>query len=373
MRVVFVGGGTGGHFYPLIAVAEAIRQRDIENKIESDLVYIGPDPYNQNALDTVGMRFVHCPAGKRRLYRSLLNWLDVFSVVIGVFVAFYKLLWLYPDVVMSKGGYTSVPVVMAAWLLRIPIVIHESDSVPGRANSLAARFARYIGIAYADVADKFPKNKTALVGMPIRSAFFQAVKEPFATLGIPSDRPVVLILGGSSGAVRINDFILRSLGRLLQRYTVVHQVGDANLDKVTAAATALFTDNSSLDNYFVFGHLEQEKVAAALSAAAVVVTRAGSTSLFEIALKGKPAIVIPIPEGISRDQRTNAYAYARATGAVVLEEENLSDDILVSEIDRILTDQAVASEMEAKTGNFTTPSAAYTLADVLIQIAREHE
>ena len=373
MRVVFVGGGTGGHFYPLIAVAEAVRERDRAAGEDSELIYIGPEPYNQSALDSVGLRYVYCPAGKKRLYRSILNWLDNFKIISGFFVAFFKLLWIYPDAIMSKGGYTSVPVILAAWLLRIPIVIHESDWVAGGANMFAARFARYVAIAYPDVVTHFSKENTALVGMPIRSAFFKTTSDPFGSLGIPNDRPVILVTGGSSGAVRINDFILRSLTRLLPKYTVIHQVGDQNVERVTADASALFQDRSVLDHYFVFGHLEQDQFVAALECAALVLTRAGSTTLFEIALKGKPSIVIPIPEDVSRDQRTNAYTYARATGASVLEEHNLSDDLLVAEIDRILSDEALVSEMREKAAAFTTPKAADTLAGTLRSIANEHE
>lgn len=373
MRVVFVGGGTGGHFYPLIAIAEAVREQDRASGADSELIYMGPEPYNQAALDSVGLRFVYCPAGKRRLYRSILNFFDWFKIIGGFFVAFFKLLGLYPDVIMSKGGYTSVPVIWAAWLLRIPIVIHESDSVVGRANAHASRFARYIAIAYPDTATSFPKEKTALVGMPIRHSFFTPVADPFGSLGIPSDKPVILVTGGSTGAVRINDFILRSLTRLLPKYTVVHQVGDNNINQVTADASALFSDRSMLDHYFVFGHLEQDKFVAALDSASLVITRAGSGSLFEIALKGKPSIIIPIPEDVSRDQRTNAYTYARATGAAVLEEHNLSDDLLIVEIDRILGDSAVLEDMKKRAGAFTTPKAADTLADTLRGIASEHE
>lgn len=373
MRVVFVGGGTGGHFYPLIAIAEAVREHDRAAGQESDLIYIGPEPYNQAALDSVGLRYVYCPAGKRRLYRSILNWLDNFKIITGFFVAFYKLLKLYPDVVMSKGGYTSIPVVLAAWLLRIPIVIHESDATAGRANHFAARFARYVAIAYPEVAEQFPKDKTALVGMPIRRAFFSSTNNAFVNLGIPNDRPVILVTGGSSGAVRINDFILRSLTRLLTKYTVIHQVGDNNVKTVMSDASALFEDRTMLDRYFVFGHLDQDKFVAALECSSLVITRAGSTTLFEIALKGKPSIVIPIPEDVSRDQRTNAYTYARSTGASILEEHNLSDDLLVAEIDRILGDTSVAKEMQEKAQRFTTPKAADTLADTLRGISSEHE
>lgn len=371
-----MGGGTGGHFYPLIAIAEALRERDKQEGKESEIFYLGPDPYNQAELDRVGAVFVPVPAGKNRLgYGGLANFFDLFKTIGGIFVAFWKLLWLYPDAVMSKGGYTSVPVVLAAGLLRIPIVIHESDAVPGRANLLAAAKARYIAIAHQEVAQLFnPKyaSKISLVGMPIRSAILQPIANPFSALGIPSDKPIIAIMGGSSGAERLNDFVLASLPRLLPAFTVLHLAGDAYVAKVSASASTLLNDPELLSRYFVMGHLSVSQMAAALQAASLVITRAGSTALFEIAYNRKPAIVIPIPEDVSRDQRSNAYAYARATGAVVLEEHNLSDDILVAEISRILSDQNVQLQMSAGTQSLTAGNAAYTLADTLRAIAAEH-
>lgn len=373
MRLVLVGGGTGGHFYPLMAIAEAIRLRDAAAVRSAELFYLGPTPYNQSSLDTLDIRFVRVPAGKQRQYFSLANYFDVFVTGWGVVVAFFKLLRLYPDAVMSKGGYTSVPVVIAAWLLRIPIVVHESDAVPGRANVLAARFATAIGVAYREVVDKFPAGKVTEVGMPISQAMLRTVADPFVALGIPADRPVLLVTGGSSGAERLNNFVLGALPQLLAAFTVVHQVGDTHVEKVSATATSLFTDQSILDHYYVFGHLSQAQFAAALQAASLVVTRGGSTTLFEIAEKGKPAIIVPIPEDISRDQRSNAYAYARVTGATVLEEHNLSDDILAAEIKRILEDPALQQRLAAGATSLTAGKAAYTLADMLIGIAKEHE
>ncbi len=373
MRIVLVGGGTGGHFYPLMAIAEAVRERDKQTGENSQLIYMGPEPYNQQALTDLNITYAYCPAGKQRMYRSFRNFTDKFKIVGGIFCAFFKLLTHYPDAVMSKGGYTTVPVVIAARLLRIPVVVHESDAVPGRSNLLAAKFARYIGVAFAEVAPLFPAGKVTQVGMPIRRAFLQPVNNPAEFLGINNDKPILLVTGGSSGAERINNFILAALPRLLTKFTVVHQVGDTHLEKVTADASALLEDPEMLNHYYAFGHLERKQFAAAMQAATIVVTRAGSTSLFEIALLGKPAIVIPIPEAISRDQRTNAYTYSRHTQAVVLEEQNLSDDILVAEIENIIGDPASYQKMSQAASSFTTPDAAYTLADVLRSIAREHE
>lgn len=373
MRIVLTGAGSGGHFYPLIAIAEALRERDKELNTNADLYYIGPEAYNQASLAALGIKFVYCPAGKQRLYRSFVNITDKFKIFAGIFVAFWKLYFLYPDVIMSKGGYGSVPIVFAGWLLRIPIVIHESDAVPGRANAFAAKFARYIGVAHDEVAVHFPTSKVAQVGMPIRRAFFNALLNPHEIAGVPNDKPVILVTGGSLGAERLNNFILASLPKLLSNYTVLHQAGDAHATKVTEDASALIADKQLLGRYFVVGHLDQDRFAAAEQAASLVISRAGSTTIFEIALLHKPSIIIPIPEDVSRDQRSNAYAYARGGAATVLEEKNLSDDILVAEIERILGDREVYAKMSQAAKAFTVGNAAYTLADVLIDIGKEHE
>lgn len=369
MRVVFVGSGTGGHFYPLIAIAEALRAK----REHLDLYFMGPDPYNADALKEHNITYVRCPAGKRRLYWSFQNVLDLIKTFSGLFVAFIKLLSLYPDVVMSKGGYTSVPVVFAAWLLRIPIVIHESDAVAGRANVFAARFARYIAIAHDEAISFFPKKKVALTGMPIRRSFFTPIENPHAVLGIPSDRPVIFVTGGSLGARRINELILQALDELLPFYTVVHQTGPDHEKAVRESAASLITDPEQTSRYFVLGRLTALQMAAAQDAAALVVSRAGSGTIFEIALKGKPAILIPIPEDVSRDQRTNAYAYAKSGAATVIEERNLTDDLLASEIRHILDNRDIYQNMQTAARNFTTPTAADTLADTLLSIGAEHE
>ena len=373
MRIVFVGGGSGGHFYPLIAIAEAFRDRDGELGTDTDMYYLGPNAYNEEVLETLRIQFVKVPAGKNRLHFSVRNFIDPFITFGGIFVAFWKLYWLYPDAIMSKGGFTSVPIVIAGWLLRIPIVIHESDAVPGRANLLAKHLARYIGIAHDDAAKFFPAKKVALVGMPIRKAFFKIIKNPHEMLGVQSHKPLILVTGGSLGAKRINDFILAALPQLLPKYTILHQVGDKHLEEIAANSSSLISDQELLKDYFVFGHMPQEQFSAAMQAADLVVTRAGSTALFEISLLGKPAIVIPIPKDVSRDQRANAYSFARVGGAVVLEEENLSDDILVTEINKIISDREAYHQMSQKVKNFTIPNAAYTLADALRDIGKTHE
>jgi UDP-N-acetylglucosamine--N-acetylmuramyl-(pentapeptide) pyrophosphoryl-undecaprenol N-acetylglucosamine transferase len=368
MRIAFVGGGSGGHFYPLIAVAEDLQSR----ATVPELFYFGPSPYNKDLLATHNIRYIYCPAGKVRRYFSLQNFFDLFRSFFGVFVALWKLYVIYPDVIFSKGSYTAVPILLAARFLRIPVVIHESDSRPGRANTLAAPFAKYIGIAYDEVAVYFPADKTALIGIPIRKEILRIDPDPFAKLGIPNDKPLIYITGGSLGAERINNIVLRSLPYLLQDFRVFHQTGPDQLAELKVTAQTLLGDSPLLQNYYIEGNLPGETISLLLDAAAVVVTRAGSTTLFEIAVHGKPAIIIPIPEDVSHDQRTNAYAYAHSGAASVIEEHNLTEHLLTNEIQSIINTPERREAMSRAAQALSVPDAATKIADLLIYIGTQH-
>ncbi|MBP6881701.1 MAG: UDP-N-acetylglucosamine--N-acetylmuramyl-(pentapeptide) pyrophosphoryl-undecaprenol N-acetylglucosamine transferase [Candidatus Pacebacteria bacterium] len=369
MRIGFVGGGTGGHFYPLVAVADKLRA----SGYDTQLYYFSPSPYDKDSLTQHNITFIYCPAGKLRRYFSIQNFIDIFRNFFGVFIAIWKLYVIYPDVIFSKGGYTSVPILVAARFLRIPVVIHESDAVPGRANKIATKQARYIGIAYDDAAQYFPKEKTALVGIPLRPEIKQHYSEPFSALGIPQDKPLLYVTGGSTGATRVNQLILQSLTELLPHYYIFHQTGAANVDEVRLTAQGLLgNDSPLLQSYFVVGNLNAETVGMLLDAAALVVTRAGSTTLFEIAYHAKPSIVIPIPEDVSRDQRTNAYAYARGGAAAVIEEHNLTQHLFAEEIRSILSNPERYQSMSLAAKNMYIDGAEDKIANILISIGIEH-
>lgn len=368
MKIGFVGGGTGGHFYPLIAVAEVLNA----TPEKPDLYYFGPEPYDATLLSEQGIRFISCPAGKLRLYFSIQNFVDIFRNFFGIFVAIFKLYLIYPDVIFSKGGYTSVPILIAARLLRIPVVIHESDAVPGRANKLAKKFARYVAISYPEAAQHFPQDKVALTGIPIRKELKLRDPEPFTTLGIPNDLPLIYVTGGSSGAERLNNIILRCLDELLPQCRIYHQTGSAHKDSLMLSAKSLISDESLQSRYHIEGIIDAKRVNALLSAASVVITRAGSTTLFEIGIHGTPSIVIPIPEDISRDQRSNAYAFARSGGATVIEEQNLSEALLVAEIRSIIGNPEHWRAMSAAATKFVPLDAAEKIAASLTSIGHEH-
>jgi UDP-N-acetylglucosamine--N-acetylmuramyl-(pentapeptide) pyrophosphoryl-undecaprenol N-acetylglucosamine transferase len=237
---------------------------------------------------------------------------------------------------------------------------------------LARKFARYIAISYDEVASYFPAGKTALIGIPIRKVIAVANPDPFTTLGIPNDKPLIYVTGGSLGADRLNTLILTSLVDLLQNYRIFHQTGPAQEKVVTQTAQALIKDRNLLENYYVRGTLPAEAVGALLDAATLVISRAGSTTIFEIAQHHKPSIIVPIPEEISHDQRTNAYAYARTGAATVLEESNLTPHLLTSEIQSIIEDTDRYQKMQIAAESFSRPDAARKIAEILVSIGLEH-
>lgn len=376
MKIFLVGGGTGGHFYPLIAVAESLRM-SASDPSQLMLGYMGNERFDRAELERLSIKYVWCPSGKMRRYASVLNFLDPFKVIAGVIVAFFKLLFAYPDVIFSKGGYTSVPIIFAARVLRIPVVIHESDARMGRANELAVSYAKYIAVSYTKLAESLPRGKTALTGIPIR----KAIRDPFideaqtyTTFGITDmQAPVVLIIGGSSGAERVNLLVMSALDTLLPQYTIIHQTGKEHEVVVREMAHGLIVDPRLKPRYIARPYLSAEEMHQALSIADMVVSRAGSSAIAEIALHGKPSILIPIPEDVSHDQLANAYAYAEKGAAYVLEEDNAREHILASLLDEIMQDAKKYMSMSDAARSFARPDASDKIAHALIAIAQGHE
>lgn len=374
MKIVFTGG-PGGHFYPLIAVAEAVRDLVKEEKLlEPRMYYFSDDPFDMRALFENGIEFKKTSAGKIRRYFSLLNFFDFFKTAWGIVGTLFSLYAVFPDVVFSKGAYSSVPTLFAARLLRIPVVIHESDSSPGRANLWASKFAKYIGISFPEAAEFFPKSKTALVGNPIRKEIrepaFEGARE---YLELEENVPTILILGGSAGAQRINETILEALPRLVKKYQIIHQTGEELFKEVSSTAEVILENNQNARRYKPFNYLNNVAMRMAAGAATVAVTRAGSGAIFELASWGLPAILIPIPIDISHDQRKNAFAYARGGAALVVEENNLTPNLLAAEIDRLVEHKEDREKMKVAAKEFARPDAAQKIAKILVSIALSHE
>ena len=378
MTIVFTGGGSGGHFYPIIAIAEALQDLVREKHlVEPKLYYMAPTSFDEKALFENGIIFINTPAGKVRRYASIRNFTDSFITLIGTISALLTLFRLYPDVVMSKGGYGSVPTTLAARILGIPVVIHESDAKPGRANLLASKWAVRIAISFESAMKFFPEkvqSKIARTGIPIRKALMRIEKEGARQyLGLEEGIPTILILGGSQGAMNINEVIVSALPDLVSFANIIHQTGQANFKNVQEISQVVLTKNQHAERYHPINYLNEISLQRAAGVADIVVSRAGAGSIAEIGLWKKPAILIPIPESVSHDQRTNAYAYARTGAAVVLEEENLTPHLIVSEIKRITSNPELGKRMGDSAQGFTDPDASRILAGELLSIALTHE
>lgn len=374
MKILFTGGGTGGHFYPIIAITEAIRERAKNQKIlMPELFYMAPTQYNPRALFDNELTYVPVSAGKIRRYFSILNFFDLFKTAFGVISALQSLYKIYPDVVFGKGGYASFPTLFAARLLRIPVVIHESDSAPGRVNRWAGKFARKIAISYPEAAQYFDKNKVAFTGNPIRNEIIAPLSNgAHEFLNLEQGIPTILIIGGSQGSELINDIIIESLPKLLDNYQVIHQTGKKNYATVQQMVKLVLDKHPYASRYRSFDYLNDLALRMSAGIADVVISRAGST-IFEIAAWGIPSIIIPISEKVSHDQTKNAFAYARSGAAVVIEEQNISDTVLIYEIDTLIKDGPLRNKMKEAARNFARLDSADLIAQVLLEIALEHE
>ncbi len=374
MKILLTGGGSGGHFYPLIAVAEEINKiAKADNLVSAELYFMSDSQYDAEALIENDIKFIPISAGKIRRYASVLNFLDIFKTSFGIVSALVKVFRIYPDVIFSKGAYASFPVLMAGRLLRIPVIIHESDSVPGKTNLWAGKFAQKIAVSYPEAAKYFNENKVAFTGNPLRQAVLKVDKNgAHEYLKLEKDLPTILIIGGSLGAQLINDRILNALPELVNRYQIIHQTGKANVEEVSKTAEVVLGTNPNKSRYRVFDYLNNLSLMMAAGAADLIITRAGST-IFEIASWGIPSIVIPITESNGNHQRLNAYSYARSGAAVVIEEANLQTNVLISEIDRLLQNPDLRAKMSASAKTFAHPDAAEKIAREIITIALSHE
>ncbi len=367
MKIVITGAG-GGHFYPLIAVAERIRKEIfIQKLIQPELYFFSDKPYDEEALFNLDCKFVETPAGKLRMYPSLENLTDIFKTIKGCFIALIKLYSIYPDVVFAKGGYASFPTLLAARILSIPVVVHESDTVPGRTTKWAGKFATRVALSYPEAAPYYPPSKIALTGQPIRDILLPP--GGYEKKYTKKDRPVILVFGGSQGSQVVNSAVLEALPVLLNTYDVVHQTGTENLEEVSKISKHLLVNHEFKDRYFVEGFLD---VALFYPKVDIVITRAGS-SMFEMVLWRLPMIVVPIPESISRDQKSNAYAMASHGVATVLEENNLGSHMLISVVSKILNNEEEYNSMIKNAHLFDdSRDAASTIAREIVRICLSH-
>ncbi len=360
-RIVLSGGVSGGHTFPLIAVARALRKQFPEGV---EFLFIGSKGhFESEAMAAEGIDAQYVLTGKFRRYFSLKNFIDPFKVPIGFIQSLWKLFIFMPDAVFAKGGSASVPVVLAAFLYRIPIVIHDSDAVAGRANRFLSSFATRIAIAYPSARKYFPESKTALTGNPVREEILggDAVRAA-ERFGLTSDRPILAVLGGSQGATFLNESLLHILPELIKAgIQVIHQTGHENYEAIANIQKEYGLDVPG-GGYVVRDFFPVDELADVLALSSLVLSRAGANSISELAATKKAVILVPLPSAANDEQRMNAYDIAKIGGALVLEEPNLGEHILLQKIIELMRDTELRAAMGERIRQFYHPDASTAIA-----------
>ena len=317
-KIVLTGGGTAGHVTPNIALMPELKNRGY------DISYIGSyEGMEKGMIMETKTPYYGIATGKLRRYFDLKNFTDPFRIIKGYFEARSRLKKIHPDVVFSKGGFVAVPVVRAAHALKIPVIIHESDMTPGLANKLCIPVASKVCCNFPETLKYLPSDKAVLSGSPIRSELFEGDRSRgLHFCGLTSDKPVILIMGGSLGAVAVNEAVRAVLPELLKDFQVIHLCGKGKTDK-------------SLNNVTGYVQYEfiKEELRDLLAAADLIISRAGANAICEILALRKPNILIPLPAAASRgDQILNASSFAKQGFSTLLEEEQLTEHSLFQAI-----------------------------------------
>ena len=322
-RIVLTGGGTAGHVTPNIAMLPRLREMGY------DISYIGTyDGIEKKLIEEAGIPYYGISSGKLRRYFSLKNFSDPFRVIKGFRQAKKLMKQLHPDVVFSKGGFVSVPVVLAAEKKKIPVVIHESDMTPGLANKIALPKATRVCCNFPETAGTFPEGVATVTGTPIREELFHgdaAKGKEFCHFD--DSRPVLLIMGGSSGSASVNQAIWNALPELLKDFQVAHITGQGKADET----------KKDIQGYIQFEYVKAE-LTDLFAAADVVISRAGANAICELLALHKPNVLIPLPLSQSRgDQILNAKSFEKSGYSKMLEEEKMTKETLLQAVREVYT------------------------------------
>lgn len=372
MKILFTGGGTGGHIFPLIAVGREIK-KSLAPQEKLTIYYLGPkDEIPDLLLTQEGIKVKRIFAGKIRRYFGFLpllqNLIDIIlKIPLGVLQTFFYVFLWNPSLIFSKGGYGSLPTVISGWILGIPIFLHESDTAPGLANRFLSRFCLEVFVSFpVQKTEFFTSQKMISVGNPVRLEVLEGSKtEADKFFRITQKKPVVLVLGGSQGSQRINDILLQILPDFLKNFELIHQTGGRNFKQAAGEAKAMVSKEQE-KYYHPLGFFNEPELTLAYQAADLIVSRAGSGSIFEIAALGKPSILLPLPESAQNHQVKNAYAYAETEAALVIEQSNLTPYFFLDRIKYLFSRPEELAEMAQKAKNFSRPRAAKIIAEYIL-------
>jgi len=314
-KIVFTGGGTAGHVIPNISIISELNKEDFE------IFYIGSkNGIEKELIQERNIPYYSIFSGKLRRYFSFENFTDIFKVIIGIIQSFFIIRKIKPDIIFSKGGFVTVPVIIGGFLNNVPIISHESDITPGLATKISSYFSNKVLTSFPETLKYFHRNKSIYVGNPIRKEIFEYKENNFVKFN--NNKPILLVIGGSLGSQFINQEIRKILNSLLEKFNIIHICGKNNID-VTL---------NDIENYKQFEYLDKE-MPIVLNISEIIVSRAGSNTIFEILALRKPNLLIPLSKKASRgDQILNAKSFEKAGFSIVIEEEKINSDILLKKI-----------------------------------------
>lgn len=352
-RIVLTGGGTAGHVTPNMALIAKLRELDY------DIHYIGSyQGIEKDLIEKLKVPYYGISSGKLRRYLDLKNFSDPFKVLKGYREAKKLLKKIDPDVVFSKGGFVAVPVVLAAKKRKIPTIIHESDMTPGLANRLCIPSAAKVCANFPETLNYLPKDKAVLTGTPIRKELFSGNKiKGLDYCKLTANLPVILVIGGSTGAVKVNEAVRNLLPTLLKKYQVIHLCGKGKMDPAY----------QNMKGYVQFEYISSE-LSDLFAAADLVISRAGANAICEILALKKPNILIPLSAAASRgDQILNAESFEHQGYSYVIKEEALTNETLLQGVTHVLENrQSYLEAMNQSTQNDATE----TIASLIAQVQR---
>lgn len=352
-RIILTGGGTAGHVTPNIALLPRLKE------LQYDIHYIGSyQGIEKELIEPFGIPYHGISTGKLRRYLSARNLTDPFRVLKGLGEARRLIKILDPDVIFSKGGFVSVPVVLAGKKRHIPTIIHESDMTPGLANKLSLSAATKVCCNFPETLELLPEGKAVLTGSPIRQELLSGDRyKAREFLGFTSDKPVILIIGGSLGAVAVNEAVRAILPELLKTYQVIHLCGRGKIDPTLV----------NLEGYAQYEYIKEElKDLFALTD--IVVSRAGANAICELLALHKPNLLIPLPANASRgDQILNARSFERQGFSIVLEESEMTNETLLAAINRLYENREVYIETMKRSSQQNSID---TIIDLIESVAR---
>lgn len=372
MRVVVSGGGTGGHIYPALAVATHLR-----TQYQAEILFLGSDDGLETQLvPAAGFRLVTVKAGKVRRYISWQTVKGVMRIPVGAVQAIEIVRKFRADVAFTSGGYVAVPTGLAAYLNRVPLLMHQQDVPPNLSNKQVAPLATRISVAFADSLAYFPAHKTLHLGNPMRQAILDIRQVgPMVArtrFGLAGELPMLLVTGGSQGARHLNQVVCQALPDLLKTCQVLQISGQDLYNETLEQSNGVLAgvDPALRTRYRLVPYLNEE-MPAALQAADLVLCRSGASTLCELATLGKPGLLVPLPPAIGKSpQEANALMFERRRAGLVIKNADLEPKLLAERVNYIMASPELLAAMMEASRSLAKPQATQEIVDELIKIAR---